>query len=43
VNYVFKYSNWTHGIGKEYKLNGIKGLYNGVAPYLVTYTIFTAL
>jgi len=43
VNYTFKYTNWTHGLGKEYRKNGIKGLYSGVLPYLLTYTTFTAL
>jgi hypothetical protein len=43
VNYIFKYSDWTHGIQKEYGMNGVKGLYVGVFPYLLTYTTFTAL
>lgn len=43
VNYIFKYSSWSHGIAKEYKTNGIPGLYNGVFPYLLTYCSFTAL
>lgn len=43
VNYIFKYSDWTHGIRKEYRLNGVTGLYSGVFPYLLTYTTFTAL
>lgn len=43
VNYIFKYSSWSHGISKEYKTNGIPGLYNGVFPYLLTYCSFTAL
>lgn len=43
VNYIFKYSDWTHGIRKEFRLNGVPGLYTGVLPYLFTYTTFTAL
>jgi hypothetical protein len=43
VNYVFKYKNWTHGFEKEFGKNGIGGFYNGVLPYLLTYTTFTAL
>lgn len=43
VNYIFKYTNWQHGFQKEYRQNGIRGLYCGVFPYLLTYTTFTAL
>jgi Mitochondrial carrier protein len=43
VNYIFKYANWSHGLSKEYKLNGVPGLYNGVFPYLLCYTTFTAM
>lgn len=43
VNYIFKYANWSHGLVKEYRKNGVSGLYNGVLPYLLTYTTFTAL
>lgn len=43
VNFIFKYSNWTHGLGVEYRKNGVRGLYSGALPYMVTYTTFTAL
>ncbi len=43
VNYIFKYSDWTHGLKKEFRNNGIGSLYQGVVPYLITYTTFTAL
>ena len=43
VNYIFKYADWTHGLRVEYKKNGVKGLYSGAFPYLLTYTTFTAL
>jgi len=43
VNYIFKYSDWRHGIRKEYRANGVVGLYSGVTPYLLTNTTFIAL
>ena len=43
VNYIFKYSNWRHGLMKEFRQNGIKGLYKGVFPYFLTGTSFKAL
>lgn len=43
VNYIFKYNNWTHGLRKEFRNNGFLSLYQGVFPFLLTYTTFTAL
>jgi len=43
VNYIFKYQSIPHAFRKEVKGNGIKALYEGMAPYLLTYTTFMAL
>jgi hypothetical protein len=43
VNYSFKYSSWQHGMQKEFTCNGVRGLYTGLPPYLLTYSIFAAM
>lgn len=43
VNYNFKYSSWQHGFQKEFMNNGVRGLYTGLPPYLVTYSLFAAM
>lgn len=43
VNYIFKYQNLVHAFKKEIKNNGVKSLYEGAAPFLLTYTSFIAL
>ena len=43
VNYIFKYANWFHGLRKEFNTNGVKGLYQGVFPFWLTYCTFIPL
>jgi hypothetical protein len=43
VNYIFKYQNIPHAFRKELRTNGVKGLYEGATPFLLTYTTFIAL
>ena len=43
VNYIFKYQNLVHAFRKEITKNGPRSLYEGAAPFLVTYTSFIAL
>ena len=43
VNNIFKYKNLTHAFRKEIKNNGIRSLYEGCVPFLLTYCTFVAL
>lgn len=43
VNFIFKYQNLPHAFKSEVRKNGLKSLYDGVAPFLLTYTTFMAL
>jgi hypothetical protein len=43
VNYIFKYQNLPHAFGKEIRLNGVRSLYDGVAPFILTYGIYIGL
>jgi len=43
VNYIFKYQNLPHAFRKEIRNNGVKALYEGALPFLLTYTTFVAL
>ena len=43
VNYIFKYQNLVHAFRKEITTNGPKSLYEGAAPFLVTYCTFIGL
>lgn len=42
-NNIFKYKNLPHAFRKEINANGIRGLYKGSFPFLVTYTSFVAI
>ena len=43
VNYIFKYQNLPHAFRKEITNNGVRALYDGVTPFMLTYTTFIAL
>jgi hypothetical protein len=43
VNTHFKYQNLVHAFTKEVKTNGVRSLYTGVTPFLMTYGTFVAL
>ena len=43
VNNIFKYKNLKHAFESEIKTNGVRSLYIGISPFLVTYCSFVAL
>jgi hypothetical protein len=43
VNNIFKYKNLVDAYKKEIKHNGVKSLYIGISPFLVTYCSYVAL
>ena len=42
-NYVFKYKNLPHAFMKEITENSFFALYQGAAPYLITYCVCVSL
>ena len=43
TNNIFKYKNLKHAFQSEIKNNGIKSMYIGITPFLVTYCSFIAM
>ena len=43
VNYIFKYQNLVHACKQQCRKHGFLSLYEGVLPFLLTYTTFVGL
>jgi Mitochondrial carrier protein len=43
VNYIFKYQNLPHAFRKEVTQNGVRSLYSGAFPFLMTYSCYNMI